>query len=360
MEKVRKVTVTGTPYEQGREQGEKFSSLISENVRNIKDSLRDSSLDMEQYRRMTEKNAAFLKSECPAQWEEMKGIAEGAGIPFEDILVINVPTYFMKNAFAQECSMILACREATADGLTYLIKNRDMDMMVHQVTVEYHYGDGDSVTEVNGAGIITYPAIGINSYGLTVTSTGFWSPKTEIVMSDINTSHIFVNLHHLLVSCRCVEDVLHTLDTYPRMNGLNIIAADRQRAVLIETTRSGCLCQWADESGLLFRTNHYCLGEHIVQNPDMENYPSTFLRYERIEELLSGLYGKLRFQDLIRIMSDHKNGPVNAICRHSGPLADTQTVSCSVAILEKGELYTTPGNPCEHLIYSKSILRPDR
>ncbi|MCB6609888.1 C45 family peptidase [[Clostridium] symbiosum] len=354
MEQLRKITVTGTPYEQGLREGICFCSLIHENINNIRTSLETESLNMEKYQEMTERNAEFLKSRYPDQWEEMKGIADGAGTPFEDILMINVPTYFMKNSFSQDCSMLLARGNATMDSLTYLIKNRDMEMTVHQVSVEYKYPDGSSIIEVNGAGIITYPAIGLNSAGLTITSTGFWSPKTEIVMEDIDKCHIFVNLHHLLQSCRSTGEVLKALDTYPRMNGLNIIAADRESAVLIETTRDGYLCEWADESGVLYRTNHFCLGDHVEQNPERESYLSTYLRYERIREMLLERTGKLRFQDFIRIMSDHTNSPVNAICRHSNPQAGTETVSCSITVLEDGELYTTPGNPCEHLIHMKT------
>lgn len=354
MEQLRKITVTGTPYEQGLQQGTRFCSIIRENINNIRTSLETESLNMEKYQEMTERNAEFLKSRYPDQWEEMKGIADGAGTPFEDILMINVPTYFMKNSFSQDCSMLLARGNATMDGLTYLIKNRDMEMTVHQVSVEYKYPDGSSIIEVNGAGIITYPAIGLNSAGLTITSTGFWSPKTEIVMEDIDKCHIFVNLHHLLQSCRSTGEVLKALDTYPRMNGLNIIAADRESAVLIETTRDGYLCEWVDESGILYRTNHFCLGDHVEQNPERESYLSTYLRYERIGAMLSERAGKLRFQDFIRIMSDHTNSPLNAICRHSNPQAGTETVSCSITVLEDGELYTTPGNPCEHLIHMKT------
>lgn len=354
MRHLRKITVTGGPYEQGVQQGSGFGSLIHENIINIKTSLEESSLNMEKYHEMSERNAEFLRRCCPAQWEEMKGIADGAGVPFKDILMINVPTYFMKSSFAQDCSMLLARGTATMDGLTYLIKNRDMEMMEHQVSVEYKYPDGNSIIEVNGAGIITYPAIGLNSSGLTITSTGFWSPKTEIVMEDIDKCHIFVNLHHLLQACHSTGEVLEALDTYPRMNGLNIIAADRESAVLIETTRDGCLCEWADERGILYRTNHFCLGDHVKENPDRESYLSTYLRYERIGEMLSEKRGKLRFQDLISIMSDHKNGPVNTICRHASSQAVTETVSCSITVLEDGELYTTPGNPCEHLIHLKT------
>ena len=87
--------------------------------------------------------------------------------------------------------MLLARSGSTLDGLTYLIKNRDMEMMEHQAAIEYLYPDGKTVLEVNGAGIITYPAIGLNNNGLAVTSTGFWSPKTEIDMEDIDCCHIF-------------------------------------------------------------------------------------------------------------------------------------------------------------------------
>ena len=197
---------------------------------------------------------------------------------------------------------------------------------------------------------------GLNNNGLAVTSTGFWSPKTEIDMEDIDCCHIFVNIHHLLEKCSCTGDVLEMLKTYPRMNGLNMIAADRQGAVLIETTKDGYLCRWADESGILFRTNHYCLGEHVYQNPDRDKYLSTFLRYERIEEMLKQQKNRLRFQDLLKIMSDHVNGPVNAICRHPNTYGRTETVSCSIIVLEDGELFTTPGNPCEHLINIKTEL----
>ena len=348
--KTRKVIVTGTPYEQGVQQGKAFQQLIQENVDTIRADLLKSNLNMDKYNDLTKRNAAYLENAQPDQWEEMKGIAAGAEVPFDDILLINVPTYFLKRCCGPECSMILARGNATADGLTYLVKNRDMGMQVHQVTVEYHYPDGTSIAEVGGAGIVTYPALGVNNAGLTVTSTGFWSPKADIRIDDIDSRHIFVNLHHLLRSCTTTEEVLAFLDSYPRMNGLNLIAADEKSAMLVETTRNDYLVQWADESGILYRTNHYMLGEHMDLNMEFEDYPSTFTRYKRIGEILSENKRKLRFQDLLRIMSDHENSPINGICRHPHPLAPSRTVSCTMCCLEDRELFNTPGNPCEHVV----------
>lgn len=359
MENIRKVSVYGTPYEQGLQQGRAFCRLIRENIQFIKSDLQQKSLNMERYQELTMRNALFLQHSEPEQWEEMRGIAAGAEVAFEDILTINVPTYFMQNSFRQECSMLLARRNATVDGCTYLIKNRDMEMTVHQVTVEYHYPDGTAIAEVGGAGIITYPAIGVSSAGLTVTSTGTstgiptgtdGAPKGAAQEDDFGTSHIFVNIHHLLRNCQTTQDVLAYLNTYPRLNGLNLIAADETSAAVIETNRKDFLVQWVDDSGVLFRTNHYCIGDYVAENMDRASYPSTYLRYERIEELLSQCKRKLRFQDLVRIMSDHENSPINGICRHANPSSSARTVSCSICCLEDRELFNTPGNPCEHLV----------
>lgn len=347
---MRKIVVSGTPYEQGVRQGEAFRDLIQNNITAVREDLEKSELNIERYENLTLRNAAFLSRAQPDQWEEMKGIAVGAEVPFDDILLINVPTYFLKSCCGQECSMILARGNATADGLTYLVKNRDMSIQIEQVTVEYHYPDGTSIAEVGGAGIVTYPALGVNSAGLTVTSTGFWSPKVDVCLDDVDSRHIFVNLHHLLRSCSTTEEALKFLDSYPRMNGLNLIAADEKSAVLVETTRNDYLVQWADESGILYRTNHYMLGEHVVLNKEFEEYPSTFMRYKRIGQMLSENKRKIRFQDLVRIMSDHENSPINGICRHANPLAPAETVSCSICCLEDRELFNTPGNPCEHLV----------
>ena len=345
------VPVYGTPYEQGVQQGRALAAVIAENVKTIRADFAKAKCDMERYIPFMKKNVAFLQKAHPEQIEEMGGIADGSGIPYEDILFINIPAYFMLRYFAQECSMILARKNATADGCTYLIKNRDMKMTVRQAVIEHHYNDGMAITEVNGAGIVTYPGIGLNSHGLALTTTGFWSKKTHVELEDVNSCHMFVNIHLPLAHCKNVAEVLEYLKTSPRMNGLNIIAADKNDAVVIETTRDGMVVAHDDGSGVLYRTNHYLFEEYVALNPDFADYPSTFMRHARIGELLEErrTRGGIRFQDLYRILSDHKNEPVNAICRHPNALTPSETVSTSLVCVEDGELWTTPGNPCQHL-----------
>lgn len=338
--------VHGSPYEQGVQQGQALVDLIADNIKTLRENVEKCGCNMERYVLFMDKNAAFLQRECPDQIEEIKGIADGSGMKYEDILFINIPTYFMLQYFSQECSMILARGKATADGETYLIKNRDMRIPLQQVVIERHYDNGKIISEVNGAGIITYPGIGINSDGLALTTTGFWSKKAHIELDEVEKRHIFVNIHLPLTRCRSVMEVIAHLENLPRMNGLNIIAVDKDDAALIETTRNDMTVVHDDGSGIMFRTNHYLFEKNVCLNPDFSEYPSTFMRFKRINELLAQRLGKIRFQDLFRILSDHENEPVNSICRHPNALSVVETVSTTLVELEDKELWTTLDNPC--------------
>ena len=53
--------------------------------------------------------------------------------------------------------MLCVRGKATADGHTYIIKNRDMGMPLEQSLVHHVFPDGLEILEVGGAGILTYP-----------------------------------------------------------------------------------------------------------------------------------------------------------------------------------------------------------
>lgn len=346
-----KVLVTGTSYEQGIIQGRALRETILHNIQEVRKKMKKDGVDSERYYRFVRRNAEFMEKNHLEIWEEMKGIAEGSGISFEDILMLNIPAYFMTQYLGQECSMIMARGRATSDGLTYVIKNRDMSTYIEQAVIEREYSNGLKIVEVNGAGTVTYPASGMNSFGLGVATTGFWSEKASPDLETIASSHIFVNVHLILKNCRTAREALEYVKGSPRMNGLNIILVDSQDAFLVEMTKDRIQVEEDTGNGILFRTNHYISSEFQAFNPEEEKYPSTYFRYRRIKELLEKQYGKIRFQDLFRIMSDHKNGG-NAICRHPQEGYPGWTMSTSLFVLEDREAWTTLDNPCKNLRYS--------
>lgn len=75
MECIRKIVVSGSPYERGRQQGEFLKPLIHENINNIIDRLSSSVLDIGRYREITVRNAEFLKTgarNSGRRWKELR------------------------------------------------------------------------------------------------------------------------------------------------------------------------------------------------------------------------------------------------------------------------------------------------
>lgn len=345
------VNVYGTPYEQGVQEGEQLKDIIEQNVALVLERMERDHLDNERYKTFVEKNLSFMEQCHSDIYEEMKGIAAGSGIPFEKIVYLNIPAYFMSEYFNQECSMLMVRGKATADGNTYVIKNRDMSMYIEQAVIRREYPNGLKMVEINGAGTVTYPACGMNSFGLGVTNTGFWSAKAPSDVERVDSAHIFLNAHLLLSECKTAKEALEYVKKSPRMNGLNVIIVDSEDAYCVEMTKDRAIVQEDDGRGVLYRSNHYVSEELKHLNPDVTQYTSTFKRYDRIEELVNKCYGRLRFQDLFRIMSDHENGS-NCICRHPQEGIPAKTVSTSLFVLEDGEAWATIGNPCENLRFA--------
>ena len=161
----------------------------------------------------------------------------------------------------------------------------------------------------------------------------------------VEEADIFLNVRVLLSSCRTAAQAVEFCRTAPRMNGLNVIAADPTEAYVIEMTSDEIYVEKDEGRGVLFRTNHVVSDQLSHFNPPEENYPSTHKRYDRIAQMVEERYGSLRFQDLYRIMSDHTNEP-NCICRHPHEGVPATTVSTTLCVVEDREVWTTLQNPC--------------
>ncbi|KUK71953.1 MAG: hypothetical protein XD91_1624 [Clostridiales bacterium 38_11] len=345
------IKVKGTPYEQGKQQGEKIGDIIKENVINIKQSIAKSNVKEKYYNELLEENLGFIEKAEPDVYEEMKGISDGAKIDFNDIAIINIPIYFMLDIFPDECSSILARGNATFDGNTYLIKNRDMKLPTFkQIVLERGYINGDNIVEVNGAGIVTYPGNGINKYSLAISTTGVWSKKIPVDVADISKTDVLINVHFILESCKNVDEAIKFLNNIKRMNGINLLIADRSKAVAVEVTRDKIVLE-EDEDGILVRTNHYLSEELRRLNKSPKEYQSTYKRLDRIKNFLHKKQGNIKFQDMLEIASDHENAPYSCICRHryGADESEAKTVSSSLIVLEDKQVWTALCNPCEAL-----------
>lgn len=344
------VHVKGTPYEQGKTQGELAAPLILKNVNSINQKLENMKMSKAEYSDLVMRNLKFYEKHEPQLVEELHGIADGSQIPFEDIVKINLPLFFVINWLSQECTSILTRGSATLGGKTYLVKNRDMGgEKVEHIILHREYESGEKIVEVNGAGIITFPGNGLNSHGLALSTSGTWSEHLKFDLSKIDDSHIMLNSHLILEKCRNVDEALDYLRTEKRMSGMNFILCDKNRAVAAEVTQDG-LQVLEDNNGILVRSNHYISTELQLLNSAESANPSSFKRYDHATEYLTRKHGQIQFQDMLEIASDHSYGHNNSLCRHEiEGQRGSSTVYTSIIVLEDWQIWTAISHPCEAL-----------
>lgn len=328
----------------GKLHGAACKKLILKNIQTVQSVIESKGVRQANYDHWLEKNERYLAAHCPEQVQEMKGIADGAGISYHDILLINLQLYFMADQLPNECSSIIVRGNATLDGKTYVAKIRDMNGSFDHVVLHRSLPDALECIEVHVAGTVTYSGLSVNNHGLSVTSTGMWSRKYPVNTDLISQTQLQINPADIVGCCRTRQDVANYLDTHKRMIRLNLLVADKSGASVFEMIdESYDIIN--DQDGLLMRSNHFLSPRLQDYNPTFQQYPSTFCRYERGMEYLKEHNGAIRFQDLLEICSDHKNG-VNSICRHDDKVGPTTSFVC-INVLEDNQVWTIFGHACQ-------------
>ena len=350
-----KIVCTGSYYDQGLAHGRAAKELIGENLALVHQIITSKRSDLYTYTGYVKKHFKNIFQLEPYLEEEFAGLSAGSGYSLWDIMMLNANFYFFADKIVgapEECSVIVAGPRATLDHKTYFIKNRDMHERFRSVVLERQFEDGTWISEVNLAGIVTYPGSAFNSAGLGVSTTGVWSPNIPLDFSLIGNLKYSFSPHTLVRRFATVDEVLAFLEgKYPyKISRSNLFLIDQTKAVRVETTDRGFrVCPWEDD--LLVGTNHFHHPDLLAYNPDREGYPSTYQRYGRALEMLKKNYGAIRLQEMLAITSDHKYG-VNCLCRH-GENGTGITVCSTITCLEDRMSWTTETNPCLALIPSR-------
>jgi isopenicillin-N N-acyltransferase-like protein len=345
------VYLRGTPYQQGRQLGEAAAELIRENVERASELCQKigAGFELTAYNAMTRRNERFVERVYPELLEEIQGVAETSGIAYEDLLHLNLNTdvaYARAYAMVLDCTQVVARGSATLDGKTYIAKTRDLTRgPVRQVLLHREFDDGSYRNEIQTAGQMTLP-VGVNSYSVAVGTSGQWSARVVVDLARGDTAWHIPNLQPVLRYARSADEALDMVREQPRVAGMNMTLADANKAYALEITDSE-VHVFEPEDGILVRTNHYLSPalQHLA--PTVEENRGTFDRYARAWEMASRHRGELGIHDMLRIMSDHSDPPVESICRHGGGEGVGKTYAAMVICPEDRAMWALFGNPCE-------------
>jgi len=282
--------------------------------------------------------------------DEIRGIAEGAGIAVEVIAALNARTEVLASLGARlrgECSTVVKV-DATGARAPVTMQTWDwVDRFADDWllwSIEHH--DGTVVHTITEFGILG--KIGVNSRGVGV--------HFNILHHELDGEGIGVPIH---VLARTVLDRAHHIGRALDLVGsavtsassaLTLVGADEHGSSVLsaELSPAGQRFVSPDDDGLLIHTNHFLDPNLAGDDREPRVGPDTWLRFATLRGRLAGR-ADLDRAHLTEAMTSHHGGG-GAVCCHPEPDADLAgrwetlvTVSLDVAA---GSLSFRKGGPC--------------
>jgi len=354
------VHVAGTSYQRGQQYGQQAADRVRRSVQAYQRTFEHfAGWDWATVRREAARFAAPIEAFRPAYLEEMRGIADGAGLDLTDVLAINVRTEVMYSAKARnapvktppaECSAFASVPAPGQPGPALIGQN--WDWLLHSaqtiVVLEVHSGDGPDFVTVVEAGLLA--KAGMNAAGLGIV--------TNALVTDADIGEPGLPYHVLLralLDCATVTDALQTLQGGLRSSSANYLVAHASGSALNFEAAPGDFTRLYPvhpEHGVLLHTNHF---QARIHDTDLSLWamPSSQVRLQRLRAAVpaAGQASNPRTLDDFRIaLADHADYP-HSICAHPDPARHPaeqgRTIASLLMDLTAGELRLAAGNPCQ-------------
>jgi isopenicillin-N N-acyltransferase like protein len=270
---------------------------------------------------------------------ELRGMAEGSGVPFETLFVLNAGAELMQSVGRFECTVAAVSGAGTNDGHVLLAHNEDATAGWADLTyvIKAAPDDAPAFVAFAYAGLLLHQ--GVNAAGL-------GSVGNALYARDARPGIPKLLLYRRAIASRTIEAAIRAVTDPRRAFGNNHLFATAD-GDLYDVEVSGS--RWAMRSagnGYLAHANHFTLPGLTDLDRD-EDLLNSRLRQTRVETLLDRHWGTLDAVCLRRIMGDHANYP-RSVCKHHAPESDLDygTIGSVVVDVTDRALWACAGNPC--------------
>jgi len=341
-----KITLRGRPFEIGKQFGGLARVRVLLHLSNQKASMAE--LRPENPTWWQEEVAKYLPAYeelAPHFVEEMHGLAQGAGVAFEEVLLLNVRGEAMTSLNprpAGACTSFGCSGAVTLDGHPILGQTKDTPTIskdLYVVAAMYQQGRPD-LLQMPYAG--EFGVFGLSSSGMSVFGNALYvrsgRPSGELPLSLFR---------RLVLEADSVDEVIALVEGRGIIGVGSLTVGDRTgRVVAIENTDHGHAVVEAVD-GVLAHANH-------INDPalvEFEEYDepersTSVHRQRRLAKQLEAERGRLTAPLAMRCLMDHDGYP-DSICRHGTPGRDFQTTAAVVVEPTFGRLYAIRGLPCQ-------------
>jgi isopenicillin-N N-acyltransferase like protein len=339
------VTLSGSPYNVGFEQGRSLRRQVQRNVVAYFEFFQDfGGHTSEEVRSMVARDyMPVVWERAPDLAKEMQGIAAGADVEPIEIAAINARTELMfndKTPGFSECTCLFVSPDRSQDGHAWLAQNWDFIPSLKDNAAVLVIDRGSRVVvTLTEAGLVG--KIGFNSLGLGVC--------VDLLVSAADAPRVGLPMHvllrQLLERADDLESAMAIVATTERTSAYNCMLADASgKAESVElTSATGELV--SPERGILAHSNCFLstrlgkedrLGQLVADTGD---------RLRSVRRRLEAGPAGISVEDIRATLSDHVGYP-QSICRHGGEF-NMVTHASVIMDLSARRMLVAGGNPCE-------------
>ncbi|NCC25124.1 MAG: acyl-CoA--6-aminopenicillanic acid acyl-transferase [Deltaproteobacteria bacterium] len=352
------VELAGTPYEIGLGHGRAMKELIVSLTTSITRVHQQNNallrVDRESLVLFCMKNLGQLQKFSPELVLEMRGIADGAGIPFEDVLYLNC-FLELEELRAPElgarllpdslwgCTTFNVTGQSGLGGRAFIGQTYDMEkfyepyLCLLRITPQ----EGPAMLVITFAGMLG--VCGMNARGL-------GAVINKVAATDARHGVIYPIVMRKALGAERVGDALGAMIFSQRASGITYQLAGQGVAFCVET--SATRYQLLPIDGAIAHTNHF-VGDEMrrFETANWLSHGGSMVRKQVADAFLARHRGSLEFEKLKELTCDHTNHP-RCICAHGFPGEAETTAFHTVfgVVMEPGAgvMDLCPGNPCEN------------
>ncbi len=333
------IEVCGSPQERGEQYGEAARDRVRLGIAHYQEQLAGADLAISDIHGMV---AGFLPTieRFDADYvPEMQGIARGARVPFEDVVLLNARTEILKLgarrrraavAADMECTGLVVTGEATADGRLIHAQNWDWKVECAEtaVVLKIRRTDGPDILTFTEAGGLARS--GFNAAGIAITA--------NYLQSDRDYSQTGVPL--ALIRRKALQQdnlamAMHAVYATPKSASNNMIISHPAGIVIDFECAPDETFQVFPDAGILAHANHWQSPVALSKLSDtgIATTPDSLYRDLRVRQLIGLHRGRVTADRVKEALLDTFQSP-RSVCRPPFPsLSGMVTATVAMVVM---------------------------
>ena len=294
------IEVSGNSRERGRQYGEQARDRILRGIEHYSEQLEAKSLSAKDIARLAERFEPTVAAFDPTYTDEMRGIAEGAGVDYASIMLLNARTEILKLAEREGagpdtdpsdgCTGLVVMPNATSDGNLIHAQNWDWKAECAETTVVLKVcrDDGPDYLTYTEAGALARS--GMNAAGISITANYL---ESERDYRNLGVPLPFIR--RKVLECEKVGQAMQAVYTTRKSCANNMMISHCAGVAIDFECAPDETFLVKPQDGLLVHANHFQSPVALskLEERGIQNMPDSLYRDIRVDSLLRPQIGRI-------------------------------------------------------------------